>query len=116
MPCCAYPEELEQARRESGYLVIRDNSVEFNSPKVTRVAYVPYALQEGYFFMALQHDPPLLVLQRKYRTCAGKRQGHDQGWPLASEHGQCLFKTDPPRARDGVPPYNGRNSTTEPEQ
>ncbi|CAM9667294.1 unnamed protein product, partial [Ectocarpus sp. 8 AP-2014] len=33
-PCCAYPEELEQARRESSYLVIRDTSVEFNNPKV----------------------------------------------------------------------------------
>lgn len=33
-PCCAYPEELEEARRESSYLVIRDNGVEFNNPSV----------------------------------------------------------------------------------
>lgn len=34
-PCCAYPEELEEARRESSYLVIRDNGVEFNNPSVS---------------------------------------------------------------------------------
>ncbi|CAM9439300.1 unnamed protein product [Scytosiphon promiscuus] len=34
LPCCVYPEELEHARRESSYLVIRDSSVEFNNPKV----------------------------------------------------------------------------------
>ncbi|CAM9860980.1 unnamed protein product, partial [Hapterophycus canaliculatus] len=34
LPCCAYPEELEQARRQSSYLIIRDNAVEFNNPKV----------------------------------------------------------------------------------
>lgn len=32
--CCAYPRELEDARRDSSYLIIRDNSVEFNNPKV----------------------------------------------------------------------------------
>lgn len=36
--CCSYPEELEEARRESSYLVIRDNAVEFNNPRVTEHA------------------------------------------------------------------------------
>lgn len=34
LPCCAYPDELERARKESSYLVIRDNAIEFNNPKV----------------------------------------------------------------------------------
>lgn len=39
LPCCAYPEELEEARLESSYLIIRENAIEFNNPNVsTRTA------------------------------------------------------------------------------
>lgn len=39
-PCCAYPEELEEARRESSYLVVRDNGIEFNNPCVSEAKLV----------------------------------------------------------------------------
>ena len=34
LPCCSYPEALEEVRRESNYLIIRENAVEFNKSRV----------------------------------------------------------------------------------
>lgn len=34
LPCCSYPEALEEVRRESSYLIIRENAVEFNKSRV----------------------------------------------------------------------------------
>lgn len=65
LPCCAYPEELEQARRESSYLVIRDNSVEFNNPKVTRKGmYVLHTPCTNYWTppCCKQHDNPACLV------------------------------------------------------
>lgn len=35
LPCCSYPEAIEEVRRESTYLIIRENAVEFNKSRVS---------------------------------------------------------------------------------
>lgn len=49
-PCCAFPEELEEARRESSYLVVRDNAVEFNNPKVRAISWKKTREETGTIF------------------------------------------------------------------
>ena len=34
LPCCSYPDALEEVRRASTYLIIREDAVEFNKAKV----------------------------------------------------------------------------------